>query len=171
MASRRGIMVTIAALAAITAASFLVWLPGPDTGTTLVITDHREYLDGVKNIHEVLSESISIEFSKMLDGETTPADYIEISETTSSQVTSQVGEFIASKPPAEWQESYIRYGDALKSFSAYVTETKVLASAMIEGGDGGIPPEQLQTALERIEALAAEADHHAEASDAARPAQ
>lgn len=166
MASRRGIIVTIVVLAGITAASFLAWLPG-SPGSTFVVSDHEEYLDGVKSIQEVLLTSIEIEFSKMLDGEITPADYVASAEMTSSQVTSQISEFIKSKPPEDWQESYIAYGEALKIFNAFVVETEVLAN-MLEK-DGQVPPEQMQDALRDIEQLKMEFEMYKERSDATRP--
>ena len=48
-----------------------------------------------------------------------PENYIKITEVTSSQVTAQISEFVTSKPPEEWQDSYISYMDAMKKFNSY----------------------------------------------------
>ena len=68
MASKKGIVVTVIILAAITGASFSLWLIEPENETTLVVTDYQNYLDGVENIHEVLQESIDIEYQNLRDG-------------------------------------------------------------------------------------------------------
>ena len=86
MASKKGIAVTAIILAAITGASFLLWIVPEErlpkeSETTFVVTDYGNYLDGVKNIHEVLQESIDIEYKNLLNGEITAEDYFTITET------------------------------------------------------------------------------------------
>ena len=66
MASKKGIAVTAIILAAITGASFLLWIVPQDVETTFVVSDYENYLDGVKNIHEVLEESIEIKSANEL---------------------------------------------------------------------------------------------------------
>jgi len=97
MASKKGIIVTITILAVITSASFLLWIVPQDYETTFVISDYGGYIDGVKNIHEVLQESIEIKYQNLHNGDISPSDYISIAEVTSSQVTSQISEFVTSK--------------------------------------------------------------------------
>ena len=134
MASKKGIAVTIVILASITGASFLLWMIPQDNETTFVVSDYGEYLNGVKNIHEVLQESMDIEYQNLRNGEISPEDYIVITEVTSSQVTSQISEFITSKPPDKWQDSYINYMNAMKKFNSYIVETKVLANLIENEG-------------------------------------
>lgn len=179
MASKKGIIVTVAVLAGITGASFLAWfLPDGNLGSndaTFVITDHREYLDEVKNIREVLAESAAIDFDRMLNGEITPGQYMQISEATSTQTAMQISEFITSKPPDIWQDSYILYGDALMSFNAYIAETEVTAamiSDMIEGGAAigdTLAEGAISESRKAAGALLAESEEYAKRSDAARP--
>lgn len=133
MASKKGIIVTVIILVTITAASFLFWIIPQENPSTLVVSDYANYLDGVKKIHEVLQESIETEFQNLLDGKTSPEEYIAITEVTTSQVTVQISEFVTSKPPEEWQDSYISYMEALKKFNSYVVETKVAANMLKEG--------------------------------------
>ncbi len=168
MASRKGIIITAIILAGITATSFLAWLP--DTGTneaTFVIKDHKKYLDDVKNISEVLDESVAIEFERMLSSDITPAEYMRGTETVSVQITSIISEFITSKPPKEWQESYIMYGEALKAFNSYVAETEALAGIMESNNE--ITTKQMQASLERIDVLKSTYENHKILSDMARP--
>ena len=133
MASKKGIIVTVIILVAITAASFLFWIIPQENPSTLMVSDYANYLDGVKKIHEVLQESIETEFQNLLDGKTSPEEYIAITEVTTSQVTVQISEFVTSKPPEEWQDSYISYMEALKKFNSYIVETKVAANMLKEG--------------------------------------
>ncbi len=162
MASKKGIIVTVIILVAITAASFLFWIIPQENPSTLMVSDYANYLDGVKKIHQVLQESIETEFQNLLDGKTSPEEYIAITEVTTSQVTIQISEFITSKPPEEWQDSYISYMEALKKFNSYIVETKVAANMLKEG--------QIDTeVIQKIESLRLESQELINKSNELRP--
>ena len=162
MASKKGITVTVIILVAITAASFLFWVIPQENPSTLVVSDYENYLDGVKKIHEVLQESIETEFQNLLNEKTSTDEYIVITEVTSAQVTAQISEFITSKPPEEWQDSYISYMEALKKFNAYIVETKVAANMLKEG--------QIDTEImQKIESLRTESQELINKSNELRP--
>ena len=165
MASKKGIAITIIILGAITGASFLVWTVPQQNETTFIITDYENYLDGAKSIHEVLQKSTEIEYQKLLDGEVTPDQYITSADVTSSQVTSQISEFVTSKPPEEWQNSYINFMDGMKKFNSYIGETKVLAN-LIQNESS---QEDITEAMEKIESLKAESMELVKISDDSRP--
>ena len=162
MASKKGIIITVIILVAITAASFLFWVIPQDNPSTLVVSDYENYLDGVKKIHEILQESIETEFQNLLNEKTSPDEYIAITEVTSSQVTAQISEFITSKPPEEWQDSYISYMEALKKFNAYIVETKVAGNMLKEG--------QIDTEImQKIQSLRLESQELINKSNELRP--
>jgi len=165
MASKKGIVVTVIILAAITGVSFLIWAMPQGTETTFVVSDYENYLDGVKNIHEVLEESIDLEYENLRNGKISPQNYIAVTEVTSSQVTTQISEFVTSKPSEEWQSSYINYMEAMKSFNKYIIETKVLAN-MIENGS---TEEQMSETIEKIDSLKKESKEFVKISDQSRP--
>ncbi|HSG84245.1 MAG: hypothetical protein ACE5RQ_04100 [Nitrosopumilus sp.] len=165
MASKKGIAITVIILAAITGGSFMLWFIPQDVETTFVVSDYENYLDGVKNIHEILQESIDLEYQNLRDGKISPQEYIAVTEVTSSQVTTQISEFVTSKPPEKWQASYINYMDALKSFNSYIIETKVLAN-MIENESS---EEEMNETLEKINLLKAEFTEFVKMSDQSRP--
>ena len=165
MASKKGIIITAIILAAITGASFLLWIIPQENDTTFIVTDYEAYLDGVKNIHEVLQESVDMEYQNLREGKISPIDYITITEVTSSQVTTQISEFVTSKPSEQWQESYINYMNGMKKFNEYILETKVLAN-QIE--NGSIDAEMLQT-VDRIESIKAESIEYVKKSNELRP--
>ena len=165
MASKKGIVITAIILAAITGASFLLWVIPQENDTTFIVTDYEGYLDGAKNIHEVLQESIDIEYQNLQDGKITPNDYIAITEVTSSQVTTQISEFVTSKPSEQWQESYISYMNAMKKFNEYILETKVLANQI----ENGSIEEEIQQTVNKIDSIKAESIEYITKSNDLRP--
>ncbi|MBA4453943.1 MAG: hypothetical protein H2B05_03260, partial [Nitrosopumilaceae archaeon] len=76
MASKKGIAITIIILAAITAASFSFWMIPQENQMSLVISDHENYLDGVKEIHSIMKETISTEFQNLKDETISPDEYL-----------------------------------------------------------------------------------------------
>ena len=164
MASKKGIIVTIIILVAITAGSFLFWIIPQESQMSLIISDHESYLDGIKEIHSILDQSISTEFQNLKDENLSPDEYLQMADVTSSQVTSQISEFVTSKPPNEWQDSYISYMDALKNFNSYVIETKVYANMVKEG-----KTDQLEETLTKIQSYKSESEMLIELSDNSRP--
>jgi len=164
MASQKGVVITIIILAAITAGSFLFWMVPQENQMTIVISDHENYLDGAKEIHFVMDQTISEEFQNLIDGSILPDEYIRTSDVISSQVTMQISEFVTSKPPAEWQESYINYMESLQNFNSYVTETKVYANFLKED-----KIDKLDETLAKIQSLKSESERLAKASDDSRP--
>ena len=165
MASKKGIAVTAIILAAITGASFLLWVIPQENESTFIVTDYQGYLDGVENIHEVLEESIDIEYQNLRDGKISPEDYITVPEITSSQVTTQISEFITSKPSEPWQESYINYMDAMKKFNEYILETKVLANQIQNGSSD----EEISQTIEKIESIKSQSMEFVKKSNELRP--
>jgi type II secretory pathway component GspD/PulD (secretin) len=164
MASKKGIVITIVILAAITASSFLFWVIPQETRISLTVSDYENYLNGVKEIHLVLDQTISTEFQNLKNGNISSDEYLQIADVTSTQVSSQISEFVTSKPPNEWQDSYISYMDSLRNFNSYVTETKVYANLVKEG-----KTDQFEETLTKIESFKSESEILIELSDNFRP--
>ena len=165
MASKKGIVITGIILASITAASFLLWIVPQENDSTFIVTDYEGYLDGVKNIHEVLQESIDIEYRNLQDGKISPSEYIIITEVTSSQVTTQISEFVTSKPSEKWQESYISYMNGMKKFNEYIIETKELAN-QIENESANT---KISETINKIESIKLESIEHIKKPNELRP--
>ena len=72
---------------------------------------------------------------------------------------------MTSKPPEEWQASYISYMDALKKFNAYIIETKVLANLIENDGS----QEEIEKVIQKIESLKTESSEFVRISDESRP--
>ena len=165
MASKKGIVITIIILVSITAASFLLWIVPQENNSTFIVTDYEGYLDGVKNIHEVLEESMDIEYRNLQNGKISPSEYIVITEVTSSQVTTQISEFVTSKPSEKWQESYISYMNGMKKFNEYIIETKVLANQI----ENGSADSKILETVDKIESIKLESIEHIKKSNELRP--
>ncbi|HJJ21489.1 MAG: hypothetical protein MT334_05380 [Candidatus Nitrosopumilus limneticus] len=165
MASKKGIAITAIILAAITGASFLLWVIPQENETTFVVTDYQGYLDGVRNIHEVLQESVDIEYKNLQEGKISPEEYITVTEVTSSQVRTQISEFITSQPSEQWQESYISYMNGMKEFNKYILETQVLANQI----QNESPEDELLETIDRIKTIKTESIEHIKKSNELRP--
>lgn len=129
------------------------------------IVDFESYLNGVKNTHFVLEESIYNEYHNLLTGKITPQKYFVIADDASSQTTSQMSEIISSNPPKEWQVSYSNYMDALKKFNSYILETKHLANLMENDGT----QKQMDETTQRIELSKTEYQEYLKISEESRP--
>ena len=127
LASKKGIIVTAIVLAAVFAASFLVWLIPQNVETDFIISDFGNHLEKTKEIHLTLQTGIDLEFQNMLDKKISTEEYIELAEISSSQVNSIIIDLVESKAPEEWHESYLNYIEALKKFNSEIRETVVIA--------------------------------------------
>ena len=165
MATKKGIAVTIVILAAITAASFLVWLIPQNIENEIIISDFEAHLDNIKEIHFTLQTEVDQEFQNMLNEKITPKEYIEIAEISSSQVNSQIIQLVESKAPEEWHESYLNYIESLKKFNSQIRETVVVATIMSEDNESN----EIQNILEKIDSLRKDSESLAIASDNTRP--
>jgi len=133
MGSKKGIIITIGILVTITSASFLIWFLPENNEIKFIVSDFDSHLDGVKNIHGTIRETVDIEFQNLVDEKISTKEYIELAKASSSQINSQIIELVESKATEEWQESYINYIESLKQYNTYIRET-IVAASMIEEG-------------------------------------
>jgi len=130
MASKKGIVVTIAVLVGVIAASFLVYLIPEDTTMKIVVSDFGKYLDITKEKAMLESVSIDESFEKLMEKKMSPNEYIGIAKVSSSQINSLIIELTDSGATQEWVESYVNYIGALKKLNEKITETIVVANLM-----------------------------------------
>ena len=166
MASKKGIALTVIILAAITAASFLVWFIPQNYESELVISDFETHLDSVIEIRQTLENGIDEEFQKMLEGEVTADEYINLAEIYSSQVNSQIIQLVESKAPEEWHESYLNYLESLKVFNSQIRETIVIATLVNEDKQQS---SEFRDTIEKIDSLKNDSELLVKASDETRP--
>jgi len=165
LATKKGIAVTVVILAAITAASFLVWLIPQNIENKIIISDFEAHLDNIKEIHFTLQTEVDQEFQNMLNEKITQKEYIDIAEISSSQVNSQIIQLVESKAPEEWHESYLNYIESLKKFNSQIRETVVVATIMSEDNESN----EIQDILEKIDSLRKDSELLVIASDNTRP--
>jgi len=166
MGSKKGVIITVGILIAITIASFMVWLDNPtNTEMTIVVTDFENHDTGINERHSIISSAVEESFSELVEGKISPEEYIKIAQVSSSQNNALLMELAYSDAPEEWQESYINRIASLKSFESYIIETMVMANLIAEDG----VTEQKTEILSNIEKLKEESIQHAQMADSAKP--
>ncbi len=165
MTSKKGIIITIGMLVAITSASFLIWFLPENNEIKFIVSDFDSHLDGIKNIHSVIRESIDIEFQNLLDEKIPPEEYIELAKASSSQINSQIIELVKSKATEEWLESYINYIESLRQYNSYIRET-IVAASMIEKG---IQSNEMKNVLQKLNEFKINSESLIIESDNTRP--
>jgi len=166
MGSKKGVIITVGILIAITIASFMVWLDNPtNTEMTIVVTDFENHDTGINERHSIISSAVEESFSELVEGKISPEEYIKIAQVSSSQNNALLMELAYSDAPEEWQESYINRIASLKSFESYIIETMVMANLIAEDGE----TEQKTEILSNIEKLKEESIQHAQMADSAKP--
>ena len=165
MATKKGIIITVGILVAITASSFLIWIIPQNNQNIFVVSDFETYLDNVKEIHDTLLLEIEEDFQKMLNNEISPEDYIKIAEITSSQINSEIIQIVGSDPPEEWYDSYLNYIESLKQYNSFIRESIVVANMIKNGED----PSKIEQLVIEINSMKEKSRELIEASDQARP--
>ena len=167
MGSKKGVVITVGILVAITIASFSVWMVNSSTNTemTIVVTDFQNHQEGITERHKIISNAIETSFSKLINEQISADEYVRIAEVSSSQNNALLMELAYSDAPEEWQESYINRIASLKSFEAYIIETMVMANLVNNDGD----VEQRNEILNNIEKLKEESIQYGELANSSKP--
>ena len=165
MASRKGIAVTAAILVGVVAASFLVYLLPEDTTMKISVSDFEKHLDITKERASMEIMGIDDLFTKLIDGEIEPDEYVSIAEISSSQINSLVIELTNSGATQEWTESYVNYIGALKKLNGKITETVVVANLITDDSNSN----SIDEILAKIKQLEAESFDLTKKSDSSRP--
>ncbi len=166
MGSKKGVVITVGILIAITIASFMVWLDNPtNTEMTIVVTDFENHDAGITERHRIISSAIEESFSELIEDKISPEEYIKIAQVSSSQKNALLMELAYSDAPEEWQESYINRIASLKSFESYIIETMVMANLIAEDGE----VEQKTKILSNIEKLKEESVQYAQMANSTKP--
>jgi|TARA_B100001013_G_scaffold23327_1_gene12947 hypothetical protein len=164
MASKKGVVITIAILVGVVAASFLVYLIPEDTGMKLVVSDFERYLDDINERTLMLSTGIEKSFDDLINHKLSPEEYFITARVTQSQVNSLIIELTVSGAPQEWAASYKTYVEALKKLNEQITETVIIANLM-KDDDSYSDNERISKIFE----LRAELQNLIEKSDNLRP--
>ncbi|HLC24797.1 MAG TPA: hypothetical protein VJJ25_04125 [Nitrosopumilaceae archaeon] len=164
MAKKRGIIVTIVILAAITGVSFSIWLIPQKEDSSFVVSDFKAHLESIQTKQKVIADEIETDLQEMLAGTVSPDNFIMRAKASTSQINALIIELIESEAPQEWHESYLNYGESLKSYNNYLRETMVLANKIKEGNSSDIKEN-----LERLDVLKKESEVFALKVDETKP--
>ena len=164
LAKKRGIIITIVILVVITAVSFSVWLIPQKEEASFVVSDFKAHLESIQARQKVISDEIETDLQAMLAGTVTPENFIMRAEASTSQINALIIELVESGASQEWYESYLNYGESLKSYSGYLRETIVLANKIKEGNSDNI-----QENLDRLDVLKKESESFALKVDETKP--
>jgi len=167
MKSKKGVIITVVILIAITAASFSVWIVNNSVNTemTIVVTDFENHQQGISERYKIVSNAVEESFSELISGKISPEEYIRIAEISSSQNTALLTELRTSNAPEEWQESYINRIGSLENFRSYIIETMVMANMIMDNGT----VEQKTEVLDKIEMYKEESIQYAQMADSTKP--
>ena len=165
MASKKGIIITIIILAAITAASFMIWQMPTNLQMSVVVSDFNSHIIGIDERYKMISNANDEAFEQMINGEISPDEYISIAEISSSQINSQIIELVESNATDEWLDSYLNDLESLRSYNSYIRETIVLANLI--NGNAGI--DEKSDILIKIEQLKQESKEYSKLSISSRP--
>ena len=165
MASRKGVGITIAILASVVIASFVVYLIPEDTTMKIIVSDFEKYLDITKEKTSMEVTSIDESFEKLMEKKTSPDEYIRIAEVSSSQINSLIIELTNSGAAQEWYDSYANYIGALKKLNEKITETIVVANLMNSDNNSN----SINEMIAKIHQLEIESQDLIKKSDNTRP--
>ena len=164
MAKKRGIIVTIAILAVITGVSFSTWLIPQKEDASFVVSDFKDHLESIQARQKVIADEIETDFQAMRAGTVIQDDFIIRAKASTSQINALIIELVESKAPKEWHESYLNYGESLKSYNSYLLETIVVANKIKEDSSSDIKEN-----LERLDILKKESESFGLKSNETRP--
>lgn len=165
MATKKGIIITVAILAAISGASFVVWILPQSHGPSIVVLDYKNELDSIKERHLLISTTMESNLKELTGKSMSPNEFINQTQVSSSQVISLISETIESNAPTEWKQSYGAYLESLKKYNDYLSETITLANKM----KNGISSSELNDEMSKLDTLKKESDAMAAKSDQTRP--
>ena len=165
MASRKGIVVTIAILVIVVPASFLVYLIPEDTTMKIIVSDFEKHLDITKEKTSMESASVDESFKKLMENKLSPDEYIMVAEISSSQINSLIIELTNSGATQKWTESYINYIGALKKLNDKITETIVIANLINDDTNSN----SINEIVAKIKQLETESLDLIKKSDSTRP--
>ena len=167
MKSKKGVIITVGILIAITAASFSVWIVNTtiDTEMTIVVTDFENHQQGISERYKIVSNAVDESFSELMNDKISPEEYTRIAEISSSQNTALLTELRTSNAPEEWQESYINRIGSLENFRSYIIETMVITNMIMDDVD----IEQKNEVLNKIEMYKEESIRYAQMADSSKP--
>jgi len=162
--SKKGIIITAIVLAAITAASFTVWMIPQNAPTRFVVSNAQEDLDALMEQQKVVADSATEEFDNMLAGRITPENYVSIAEIYHTQINSFIIKIMDSEIPSEWNGSYSAFLEHLRAYNSYLRESLVAANKLKDNSGADISEQ-----MSKMDQYLAQADEFLSLANSSRP--
>jgi hypothetical protein len=108
---------------------------------------------------------IDDDWKNLIAGSLSFDDFIARAQTSTSQINTLLSEIIESRAPQEWDESYLNYGESLKKYDDYLTETIVIANKM----KGGVSINDLKDELQKLDIIKKESESFAIKANETKP--
>ncbi len=145
MASRKGIAITAAIVAAIVGASFLIWfIPQSNPGSLITPRSDSEIISDVYSRHNDLADDIESKVSQWRQGNLTSEEILGQITQARPRVQEMEKQIQDANPAQEWQQSFDLYELALGVFSEYLDAAETLVkTGDTSGSDVNI--EELRT--------------------------
>ncbi|HXG07454.1 MAG TPA: hypothetical protein VNI77_09045 [Nitrososphaera sp.] len=119
MASKKGIALTAAIVAAVIGSSFLIWFI-PEISAPDVPRTDGEVISDIYSRHNELAAEIDLRFEQWKDNDTAAPDISTLITSAKSQIEEMRRQLDSRQPAQEWQESYDIYVEALNAYVAYL---------------------------------------------------
>jgi hypothetical protein len=145
LASRKGIAITAAIVAAIVGASFLIWfIPQSNPGSLITPRSDSEIISDVYSRHNDLADDIESKVSQWRQGNLTSEEILGQITQARPRVQEMEKQIQDANPAQEWQQSFDLYELALGVFSEYLDAAETLVkTGDTSGSDVNI--EELRT--------------------------
>ena len=164
MISKKGLILTITILGAITIASSAVWFIPTNFAMVEIVQNFDDHLDGVKNIYDSINDHNQDSFKQFLNDDITFEQYAHGVQISTDQINEQIIRLVKSQADDEWVESYVIFINALREYNSYLRDTILVAEMLsAESSDG------IEEKLENIRSRLANVERMIEQSYTSRP--
>ena len=164
MISKKGLILTITILGAITIASSAVWFIPTNFAMVEIVQNFDDHLDGVKNIYDSINDHNQDSFKQFLNDDITFEQYAHGVQISTDQINEQIIRLVKSQADDEWVESYVIFINALREYNSYLRDTISVAEMLsAESSDG------IEEKLENIRSRLANVERMIEQSYTSRP--
>ncbi|WOV92550.1 MAG: hypothetical protein R1F52_05400 [Candidatus Nitrosoabyssus spongiisocia] len=164
MISKKGLILTITILGAITIASSAVWFIPTNFAMVEIVQNFDDHLDGVKNIYDSINDHNQDSFKQFLNDDITFEQYAYGVQISTDQINEQIIRLVKSQADDEWVESYVIFINALREYNSYLRDTILVAEMLsAESSDG------IEEKLENIRSRLANVERMIEQSYTSRP--
>ena len=164
MPSKKGLILTVIILGAITVASSVVWFIPTNFTMVEVVQNFDDHLDGVTSIYNSINDQHQISFKQFLNDDITFEQYAYEVQVSTDQINEQIIRLVKSQASDEWIDSYSIFINALREYNSYLRDTISAAETLsVESQDN------IDKKLEKISSRLTNVERMIEQSSISRP--